>query len=119
MALSYGEGMVKFNAIQMLHFNCILCQIVTRYHQKCYNLLRNISLLCGEIKFQLRFSDSVYRGIFGCYNPIKYFDMQIIRNAGREKIPGQRRRTVRDRGVEPAGTSGLRHRKGWQKWRKL
>ena len=93
----------------MLHFNCILCQIVTRNHQRCYNLLRNISLLCGEIKFQLRFSDSVYRGIFGCYNPSKYFDMQIIRNAGREKIPGQRRRTVRDRGVEPAGTSGLRH----------
>ena len=74
------SGEYKNEALKKL--DCILCRFVTSYDRTCYNLIRNGSLICKIFKFSLRFRDPIYSGISGCYNPLKYFDIQIICKKG-------------------------------------
>ena len=74
------SGEYKNEALKKL--DCILCRFVTSYDRTCYNLIRNVSLICKIFKFSLRFRDPIYSGISGCYNPLKYFDIQIICKKG-------------------------------------
>lgn len=74
------SGEYKNEALKKL--DCILCRFVTSYDRTCYNLIRNVSLICKIFKFSLRFRDPIYSGISECYNPLKYFDIQIICKKG-------------------------------------
>ena len=47
-----------------------------------YYLIRNVSLQYRIFKFQLRFWKSIDFEKNGNYNPLKYFDMQIIQKEG-------------------------------------
>ena len=105
------SGEYKNEALKKL--DCILCRFVTSYDRTCYNLIRNVSLICKIFKFSLRFRDPIYSWISGCYNPLKYFDIQIICKKGGYITPEQGgERTGKKRRVEPAGTCNSGSRKG-------
>ena len=87
----------------MLHLDCILCRFVTSYDRTCYNLIRNVSLICKIFKFSLRFRDPIYSGISkGAIIRLNTLICKLFRRkAG--KAPEQRRKPVDTEGLNLLG----------------